>query len=477
MTATQKSILFTLPVAMMYLLSLHLPFFWDTTHLASAQAQWFYNNGLNKLLLPDSIDSGHPPLTGWLLAFTWKLFGKGLLQSHLMMLPFLVIMLTYMHKTLRHYFPEWAWLISALFFLNPILLTQSMLVSPDIILFTGFFLALYGIIADKKLTLALGAVLLSMVSMRGMMCVAGLFIFDFLKNARYRHGINAFVLHLLNYAPSAIIAAAFLIFHAQNKGWIGYHPSSPWAPSFKLAGITEFFRNLMVLAFRMADQGMLFIWIIPAWILVKQKNSFSSRSKELLLLSGVLFCSLVLPQLFYKNLLMHRYLYPCISILTLLSFSIVLERGRPRTYILSTSLLLVSGFTWIYPEPLAKGWDIMPLHYSYYEHRANILQKITTRGLQTEEIGAAFPYNLPSSIIDLSDNSRQFAEPDLANRNYILYSNISNDFTGEMINTLRSTWIPIERSGRWPVYFILYKNPGQLLRKSEERNMPMASKK
>lgn len=65
--------------------------FWDTTHLASAQADWFYTHGTNSLLLPDHIDSGHPPLTGWLLAWVWKIMGKGLIQSHLMMLPFLLV--------------------------------------------------------------------------------------------------------------------------------------------------------------------------------------------------------------------------------------------------------------------------------------------------------------------------------------------------------------------------------------------------
>jgi hypothetical protein len=99
----RKTIWALVPLTICFLLSLQHAFFWDTTHLASAQADWFYTHGTNSLLLPDHIDSGHTPLTGWLLAWVWKIMGKGLIQSHLMMLPFLLVAVWHMLLTLRHF--------------------------------------------------------------------------------------------------------------------------------------------------------------------------------------------------------------------------------------------------------------------------------------------------------------------------------------------------------------------------------------
>jgi hypothetical protein len=165
----------------------------------------------------------------------------------------------------------------------------------------------------------------------------------------------------------------------------------------------------------------------------------------------------VVPQLFYKYLLMHRYLYPCIAVLTLLCFSIASERNRARTYAWSAIPLLISGFLWIYPPSISKGWDIMPLHYSYYRHRDVMMQKMEELKIDPAVTGAGFPYEMPSSVIELKKDDRHFAEPDLHINSYVLYSNISNDFSPHQVETLKKEWTVVHRSGRWPVYFILYR--------------------
>ena len=65
-------------------------FFWDTVQLASQHAQFFLENGFSTFLLPDEMDSGHPPTFGFYLALVWRVFGKTLSISHLAMLPFLL---------------------------------------------------------------------------------------------------------------------------------------------------------------------------------------------------------------------------------------------------------------------------------------------------------------------------------------------------------------------------------------------------
>lgn len=455
----RKTIWALVPLTICFLLSLQHSFFWDTTHLASAQADWFYTHNNNSILLPDHIDSGHPPLTGWLLAWVWKITGKGLLQSHLMMLPFLMVAVWHMLLTLKHFFPFNYPLLAILFFLNPILLTQSMLVSPDIILFAGLFTALFGILEQRYLKIILGSMLLAMVSMRGMVCVAALALFGLLRDNSYRKTFLGALRYLFLFSPAAFLAAGFLFFHFQYKGWFGYHVGSPWAPSFEPAGWDGFLKNLLVLVWRFADQGMLFLWLPPLAVLLFRRDRLSGRTRELLTLFAILFCMLVVPQLLYKGLLMHRYLYPCIAILSLAAFSIVSERMELKNYIIFSAILLVSGFFWIYPDRISKGWDIMPLHYSYYQHRGKMMKTLQQLNIDPEETGAGFPYEMPSAVIDLNEDRRHFAPIDLQHNTYVLYSNISNDFTEEQMQTLRTTWQEVARAGKWPVYFVLYKRP------------------
>ena len=76
-------------------------FFWDTVQLASKHAHWYYENNFHYLFLPETINSGHPPLFGMYLAVCWQLLGKSLIVSHFSMLPFLlaiiVLLLSLIH--------------------------------------------------------------------------------------------------------------------------------------------------------------------------------------------------------------------------------------------------------------------------------------------------------------------------------------------------------------------------------------------
>lgn len=445
-----------LPLVIAYLFSLNHPFFWDTTHLSSEQAQWFFQHHLSTLLLPDRIDSGHPPLTGWLLALTWTIFGKGLLQSHLMLLPFLALLISQSVEILIHFFGDRAWMAGILFFLNPTLVAQGMLVSPDIILFSGFFFCLHGILVKKNMRILAGAFILASVSMRGMMCVAALFIFQQLLHKNLRTTI----LSIPSYLPAASIAALFLWFHYSEKGWIGYHPGSPWAPAFEPVSLMGFAKNVLVFVWRISDQGMFFVWLLPlfhwSWVSVKHDTKFRS----LLLLASLLFMLLVLPQLFYKHLLMHRYLFPlaAVMMITVLYGTMAASLGKPVRRIIVTTLLMLTGYAWVYPDPISKGWDAMPLHVFSFKPRAAILERMEVLKVAPAVTGAAFPYNMKGSVIDLSNDDREFAPLDLDRNKYVLYSNLSNDFSDDQLRALKN-WKPLARSGGWPVHFILYQQP------------------
>ncbi|MEL6357325.1 MAG: hypothetical protein AAFQ37_10395, partial [Bacteroidota bacterium] len=71
--------------AIVFWIASDFPFFWDTIQLAARQATHFYEGG--NWLLPDTIDSGHPPGFGAYLSWWWQLLGRKLWVSHLAMFP------------------------------------------------------------------------------------------------------------------------------------------------------------------------------------------------------------------------------------------------------------------------------------------------------------------------------------------------------------------------------------------------------
>jgi hypothetical protein len=449
-----------LPLGFVYFISLNHSFFWDTTHLASAQANWFFQNGLFSLYLPDSIDSGHPPLIGWLLALCWKCFGKGLLQSHLLMFPFLILLCIQWRMILLHCFHFNVHILLFLFFLNPYLLGQSMLVSPDIILIGGFGLFLHGILTDKKWKMIIGSIILSVVSLRGISCCVCLVLFTLYFQSGKIKTISDFIKIISLFIPAAFLVVGFLSYHYVVKGWIGYHTHSPWISSFEKVNFIGFLRNIIIASWRFCDQGLIFLWVFPLWILFHKRNllALSKNTFDLLVLFILLFIFLLIPQLFYSQLLMHRYFIPLIFILSLLALSIVNDvKALTKKYLYIVILCLMSGFFWIYPQDISKGWDAMPLHYFYYQKRDNALRLISSNKIDKSKIGATFPYNISSAILDLSEDQSQFAELNFQSNEYILYSTISNDFTKKDINELTSNWEVKFTCGTWPVTFILYQ--------------------
>ncbi|MEQ8562303.1 MAG: hypothetical protein RID18_12400, partial [Cytophagales bacterium] len=81
------------------------------------QAYHFFENGLDKTLLPDNIDSGHIPAFGFYLAIWWKILGKTLWVSHLAILPFLLGIVWQSNVLIRYFIPKPYAILSLIVFL------------------------------------------------------------------------------------------------------------------------------------------------------------------------------------------------------------------------------------------------------------------------------------------------------------------------------------------------------------------------
>jgi hypothetical protein len=444
-------------------------FFWDTIQLASKQAHWYFDNNFKYLLLPDSIDSGHIPAFGISLAIFWKVFHKSLLVSHLFMLPFLIGIVYQAYRLITRFFQRKnVYYALILFLIDPTVLSQSMLVSPDILVVFFFLFSLNMILHNKRNLLLFGILALGLISMRGMMIIAVLLLFDLYCNYNDFNGNNLFYKLFgfsLAYIPAGLTVISFLVYHYLNKGWIGYHEDSPWAGCFERVNMRGFIFNIGVLGWRLFDFGRVFLWMLFFVFILRQKkligkdNSFKTIS--ILFILTIILLPLIM--LFHKNLLGHRYLLPVYLMFSLLVCYQVFELNEKnilkRKLFVFLAIGLITGNLWVYPDRISQGWDSSLAHLPYYNLRNKMIGYINEKGIPLSYIGSEFPNTATFKYTDLSNMDKGFNTKDFSNNPYILYSNIMNDFSDSEINELQTLWIIEKQFGRWPVKVILYRNP------------------
>lgn len=462
--------------AILVMASAGFPFFWDTVQLASRHADFFYSTNFKSIILPNEIDSGHIPTLGIYIASVWKIFGRSLIASHLAMLPFVLGIVFQAIRLSRKYFPS-KWQLPALIIIliDPVLLAQCTLVSPDVLLIFFFLLAVNNIFEKKSFFYSIALAGLSLSSMRGMMCVAGFFAADaIIKYISRKKSVNEHSLLIkiteffAPYLPAILITVAFMGWHYFKTGWIGYHSDMPWYPLFEMVNFSGALRNTMILGWRIIDLGHLFVWITAIACLLhyfRKKSSPPEHFVSLGIISIAMFLSIAHAFILHANLSAHRYLLPVYLIFTtLICYFLFNTTGTafPRKFYVWLLILgLLSGNFWIYPDRIAKGWDSTLAYIPYFSLRKKMMMYMENEGIRYEETGTAFPNNGPLDRIELNGDMRSFAEKDLEANKYFFYSNIFNDLTDNELGELQNRWIQVTEFHFLQVKIILYRNPDQ----------------
>jgi len=444
------------------------PFFWDTTQLGSQHAHWFYINNFKYLLFPNDIDSGNTPTFGIYLALVWKLFGRSLTASHFAMLPFLLGIVLQIYLLCKRFLKEDSILWGMILLLaQPTLLAQSILISPDVILVFFYLLSLNAILKSNRMLLAVSLLGLGSISLRGIMCVAMLFVCDALLNTSFKgkKWPIVFFKQGLSYIPVSIMVLTWLVWHYASASWVGYHSGSPWAASFLLVSPMMLIRNFFILGWRLIDFGMIVWFIVLAPILIviykryKGKVSLPKYTITLLILVVVpliIFTIVLTP---YSELLGHRYLLPVyitLSLFVLYHIDHFFESYKKAIYGLIL-IVTLSGHFWVYPEKIAMGWDATLAHYPYYKLRNQALYYFKENNIAVSEVGVGRMSAYCNYLLDLTSDTACFSEADLNKKKYILYSNIYNDYSDTLIDSLKTQWT-LQKEFKSPTVFLrLYR--------------------
>lgn len=425
------------------------------------------------------MDSGHPPTFGLYLALVWKCFGKSLASSHFAMLPFLLGIVFYAKKIATLFFknPNWKFAFVLLLLVDPCLIGQATLVTPDIVIILFFLMSLFGVLSQNKFILTIGIIGLSLTSMRGYMVGSAIFIFDTL-NDWLVHRVRSYsplFKKIIPYLPGGILALIFLALHYQHTGWIGYHEGSPWAPAFEKVDFKGAIKNIGLIGWRMLDFGRVFLWLVLFFVGIKlcRKNwKLDNRSKQILLLLISLVIFLCPSLVIHKTLTGHRYLLPIFLVIDLLAvywvylLSKILSPvgGRKGLKFPIANILFIiiflglsTGNLWIYPKKIAQGWDSTLGHLPYYELRQEMKSFIKKEQIPFNEVGSVFPNVEPFKYTDLENNEDSFTIKDFENQNYIFYSNVFNDFSDDELEDLENNWKVSKEFHKMNICVILYE--------------------
>jgi hypothetical protein len=444
--------------------ALHFPFFWDSI-LFSKIAHWYLQTNFSNITLPEYLDTGNQPLFPLYLALVWKYIGKTLPISHLMMLPFLIGMLWQYLLLVRRYVPHnQQWFALILLLLQPTLLAQSTMVSMDIPLLFFFLLSINAVISNNNGLLCIGLVLLAAINIRGIyLCgviaaIQGILQFIHIRKLQWKS--------FLPYLIPFVVALAWLSYHKSQTGWALQQPNE-WAEHRNILGVNGMVRNVVYITQRLFDFGMIALWFFVAGIAfwkVHEHKILLLQEKEMALLVTVPLLGIGLLLLPFSLPIAHRYFMP-VQVLLLLPVAYAVQYiiSPIKKLLLYASFVLcfTMGHLWIYPAPYANGWEGFITHVRYFPLREEMMEYITTKHLYLTSVGADFPCDAGYQYTNLEHNyslgSKKISG--IHHFQYILYSNINNNFYQWELVELHQHWILEKRMTHYPIVMELYRNP------------------
>lgn len=408
--------------------SMHLPFFWDTI-LTSTVAQWFYDHGIQNAVAPLKWDAGHPTLFQLYLMTAWKLFGKTLPVSHFAMLPFLVLMVgsfVYLIQRIQLSTGARIFGLGALL-IHPYIVTQSTLVSYDILQITFFLTALIGIIDNKKTWLIVGIWGLSACSIRGQMiavvCLGSYLLYDW-RNLKH---------HLFFSLAAILPLAGWHYYHYLQTGWMISTPSESWQTHREVAGLKQMISNTVGIVRGFVDYGIVALSLLFCFALATIRQAeISVEVRKILLTTILVFLALATSILLFSNPVGHRYFMTIhVGMLLLIVAQWSYIRAQ-KLWIVILTTAFISGHFWLYPVEISNGWDVTLKYISYEQNRKSFFKYLSENNIPPEEIASAFPLFCSQQQTNLTSGERlkDISETEILGNKYVAYSAICNDMRG-----------------------------------------------
>jgi hypothetical protein len=444
--------------------SVSIPFFWDG-EFSSKTAHYIYGNSFSNFIIPADYDTGYFPFFGIYMAAWWTVFGRSLFVCHLAMLPFLLgIAWEYFIFANRFLSSKHLPLLLILLILQPVLLTQSIIMGYDLMMVYFFFLALNFLWTDKKLFYSLSLALLCLSNMRGIILLPALFLFQcfMIRHHHKKLQIQSFLPFLL----PVVLCSLWIVYHHAQTGWYVVSPLMRSSRRYFI-NVEMIARQFIYILWKFSDFGMIFpvLFFIATSIIFFIKKKVNLEIKQLVFLTTLIMFFLILFMAPLSNPIGHRY-FIIPSLLLLLSCVYLLnlfKREFIKYFIIGFfAVTMITGNFWIYPERFGNGWDCSLKVLPFFKMEKNVHEYMKGLNAQTDNIGASFPLFSDLKYTYLEENNSHFTDVDdkpMKEFDYILYSNICNNLPLSKKKLLEETWVPQKTFRSGMVYIIVYKNP------------------
>lgn len=451
-----------------FLLFYTVPFFWDTIQLSSKQAHHFYENGFFPILLPEGLDSGHPPFVGWYIAWVWTLLGKSIVVSHLTFVPFVFLCVYFaLHVAKEHIEDKllrMGWI--GLVLTEPIFLSQTAIMSPDIILISGMLGLYVAFLQKNKVWMFISAFILAAVSMRGAMVLFAFCLFPLVYELGFKkRGLPQIIKQYGAIVPGALFFLSFLLYHYFSKNWIGFHEDSPWAGSFSRVDAVGLIKNVGLFGYRWMEGGKVFVLVgllVLGW---RMKRPFKDKHIFNLILLGLLSLVILFNTLPYAHLNANRYFWPVYLMSFILLATFLDGQGVSKRLKL---LLLAAIFihqTLIHFSDVrvtySHDWEVSLIHWPYHNLREDAWDFLHENEIPLSEVGTAFPAINSDKHISLSSDERRMQDMREGDFEYLYYSNIMNSVKEEQLKQIRVKYDPIWQKSAGQIEVNIYKRKGE----------------
>lgn len=451
-----------------FALSANNPFFWDSIYFSKI-AHFYYEKGFGNLILPTDLDQGHPPFFGIYLTILWKYLGKNLFVSHFAVLPFVLGTIWQLFILARRFFKGCVLhIVMLLVCIEPSFLAHSTIPSNDLALVFFYLLGLNSVIKNRRLLLFISLMGMAAMSLRGIVAVGGIFITEaallfFIWEKENRK--PDFKL-LLPYIGAGLVIGGWLYFHYLQTGWLASTPSPNWSGGRKAIGIDGYLKNIIIIIWRSLDYGRLGLWLMVFVAIVYCSYKFKELIKykdlqQLIIFTFAPFIILSLSFIPVSNPIGHRYFLVFFLLFTLVAAWIILHctKGWKRNILIIIAILcLITGHFWVYPAKTPQGWDSTLAHLPYFDLRKKMINYVFENKLDPQKIGTSFPNIDGTRFTDLDNTNWKFVQRDLVKDQYIIESNIFNDFTDEALDELQNNWLLQKEFRENQIYIRLYKN-------------------
>ncbi|MDR0829973.1 MAG: hypothetical protein LBN95_07670 [Prevotellaceae bacterium] len=455
-------------VLLLYLAGKFLLFdigFWDAA-MVSRPALFLYENNFSSFLFPLGMCDDNIFMASG-IALLWKFFGCNLLVTQILFSVVGICLIFQIYKFCQFFIKDNSILpfVFLLVVSDTALITQSLLIMPDIIMLLFAFMSVNFMLRKRKIAFAVSLFFLAMIRARGFDLCIGIGLAYFVLLLRENNWKNPFKIlgkALLPFIPAILIYTTLYIIHCTIFNLFSISRKDPaWENALDFVDFRRLAINIAVLIRWFLDYGRIFFWLVFGVLLLKFgiKKIFSKKICTEWVIFGATFLLIALITLPFCNCFGSRYF-----IFEYVAFALIVGKllfellSKKRAKIIAILLLigLWTGHFWVYfyPEKLSQNWDCTLSGIPYYEMRRDMIKYLDENEIEISETSLFYPTTATANEIDLNGDKRYSGTSDTIK--YSVYSNIGN-MLDEEIDSFKSKEL-VKEWKQGAVFIRLYKN-------------------